>query len=108
MNKMLKPYFHILAIIILIFMSQDAFAIDLPSQVSQGLKVTQQWLNKLDSKSIETIQAELGEPKKRNTWNLQGKDEPLWEYDIEESKYSLLLYFSNGAVIKGSLQLLTD
>lgn len=84
------------------------FAVDLPADPAKALRVTHQWLNTLNQKSPEAIKKLLGEPKVQRTWSIHGKDEPVWDYEVSNSNQRIMLYYYNGKVIKGSLQLLTD
>lgn len=107
MNLMRRQLFKLLTTFLLL-MPSYCCALELPHEVSQRLKLTQEWLNSLKSKSPENIRKELGEPKSARTWNFQGDDHPLWEYAIESSKSTLLLYFFNGTVRVGSVHTLSE
>lgn len=106
MNK-IRPLLLTLFMTSLLCIARVGIAITLPATALQGLEATQAWLNTLGSKSVDQIREELGEPDKQTEWSFEGKNESLWEYEIQDSKQRLQLYFFRGNVIKSSLHLLS-
>lgn len=81
----------------------------LPKQTLEPSRSLARWLNSLRNRSANQVAQELGPATTKSSWEFQGKQELLLNYEFREApKVKLQVYFLEDRVIKASYQLLSD
>ena len=79
----------------------------IPSDVATGEKAIGAWLKKLEGRSQAEVEALLGPPAERATWDLKGMKLPRFRYRLP-SKAMLDLYLANDHVVSTSYVLIPE